>query len=517
MSFLRSGDSIGPYTVIKCLGRGGMGEVYLGQLPDGETHAVKVMRLASSVDAVERERFAREVAAMEKARSKYIAQLINSDTQSIRPWFSCEYVQGITLTRAVQIRPFNRKQVLTLAFALAVALEALAKAGVVHRDIKPDNIIISPRGVKLIDLGIAQDTNSRQSTLTVAGGAIGTPGFMAPERFYGRSGVKSDVFAIGAVLAFAMTGRSPFGRPVNMSGALSAIIDDGPDLYGIPDDIRKHLIEPCLAADPDVRADLGRIRDFVVAVPHFRSQLNLEWVDPDVREAVMATVQISISEQPSLPRTRVDVQRPAATLAYTSRAPQTPSSTRPASRRIAESTRRGQRIQPGKTGGNSTAKYVVTVFIVMALVLGWSKYHDNPSIDGAVPSVSATASVSSPLRLLVQSDGRTEVDGRGITVFNAKPSGYDITMKVAVSLTKIGDLQSGYDIASKVCLIVDPGAAFSTEYVAGVFVPNPNQTTWSEGTMTYHDVLYRPALLIMSATCSKDSSGGLSFMGRAVA
>jgi eukaryotic-like serine/threonine-protein kinase len=250
---LRPGDPelIGPYRLRGRLGAGGMGRVYLGLSPGGRAVAVKVIRAELAQDPEFRARFRREVSVARTVSGLYTAPVLDADTDGPEPWLATAYVPGPSLADAVtQHGPLPAASVLMLAAGLAEALSAIHGAGIVHRDLKPANVLLAADGPRLIDFGISRAAEA--SALTHTGLVVGSPGFMSPEQAEGRDvGPASDVFSLGAVLAFAATGQGPFG-----SGSTPAlvyrVVHNPPDLDLVPDGIRP-LVERCLAKDPGLR------------------------------------------------------------------------------------------------------------------------------------------------------------------------------------------------------------------------------------------------------------------------
>ena len=253
MHELAPGDPelIGPYRLRGRLGAGGMGRVYLGLSPGGRTVAVKVIRADLAQDAEFRARFRREVAVARTVSGLFTAPVIDADVDGPVPWLATAYVPGPSLADAVsQHGPLPAASVLALARGLAEALSAIHAAGVVHRDLKPANVLLAEDGPRVIDFGISRAVEA--SALTHTGLVVGSPGFMSPEQAEGREvGPPSDIFSLGAVLAFAATGQGPFG-----SGSTPAlvyrVVHSGPQLDLMPAEVRS-LAARCLAKDPALR------------------------------------------------------------------------------------------------------------------------------------------------------------------------------------------------------------------------------------------------------------------------
>jgi serine/threonine protein kinase len=250
MRELQPGDPqlIGPYRLRGRLGAGGMGRVYLGLSPGGRAVAVKVIRADLAQDAEFRARFRREVGVARRVSGLFTAPVIDADVESPVPWLATAYVRGPSLADAVSEHgPLPAASVLVLARGLAEGLGAIHAAGVVHRDLKPANVLLAEDGPRLIDFGISRAVEA--SALTHTGLVVGSPGFMSPEQAEGREvGPPSDIFSLGAVLAFAATGQGPFG-----SGSTPAlvyrVVYGAPQLDLVPAGVRA-LIDRCLAKDP---------------------------------------------------------------------------------------------------------------------------------------------------------------------------------------------------------------------------------------------------------------------------
>ncbi|MDQ0762858.1 outer membrane protein assembly factor BamB family protein [Streptomyces canus] len=250
---LEAGDprQVGRYRIVARLGAGGMGRVYLGRSPGGRFVAVKVVRPELAEDAGFRRRFAREVAAARRVNGAFTAGVVDADPDGSPAWLATVYVPGVPLGDAVAAHgPWPQAEVFALGAGLAEALEAIHAADVVHRDLKPSNILLAADGPRVIDFGIS--VAGEASALTRTGTVVGTPGFMSPEQLTGkRVGPASDVFALGAVLAFTATGSGPFGT--GSAHALSfRVVYEEPDLHQLPPVLRT-LVASCLAKEPDRR------------------------------------------------------------------------------------------------------------------------------------------------------------------------------------------------------------------------------------------------------------------------
>jgi eukaryotic-like serine/threonine-protein kinase len=247
---LQPGDPqvIGPYRLRGRLGKGGMGQVFLGISAGGRLVAVKVVRDDFATDPEFRARFRREVAVARTVSGQFTAPVIDADIDCPTPWLATAYVAGPSLAEAVaEHGPLPVSAVLKLAVGLAEGLSAIHTAGVVHRDLKPANVLLADDGPRVIDFGICVAAAS--SPLTRMGFVVGSPGYMSPEQAEGRPvGPASDIFGLGAILAFAATGEAPFGIGSAPTLAYRAV-HDPVNLDRVPAEVRA-LIDRCLAKDP---------------------------------------------------------------------------------------------------------------------------------------------------------------------------------------------------------------------------------------------------------------------------
>ncbi|MER7955910.1 serine/threonine-protein kinase [Streptomyces sp. NPDC096030] len=244
--------TIGTYRLLGRLGSGGMGRVYLARNEGGRTVAVKIVHPHFALDEQFRARFRREVEAARRVGGRWTAPVLDADPEAPVPWVATGYVAGPTLARAVEaVGPLPEHTVRTLGAGLAEALAGVHALGLVHRDVKPSNVLATLEGPRLIDFGIARATDGTAS-LTASGVSIGSPGYMAPEQIVGQGATgASDVFSLGAVLAYAATGAPPF--PGDTSAALLyKVVHEEPELGALEGDLRE-LVAACLAKDPAAR------------------------------------------------------------------------------------------------------------------------------------------------------------------------------------------------------------------------------------------------------------------------
>ncbi|MFF4648011.1 serine/threonine-protein kinase [Streptomyces sp. NPDC001389] len=248
---------IGAHALLARLGAGGMGQVYLGRSPGGRLVAVKVVREEITGHPEALARFRREARTVQAVRSAYTANLIDASLESAPFWLATEYVAGPTLGNAVGARGALPPQTCRrLGAALAEGLASVHAYGVTHRDLKPQNVILGAQGPQLIDFGIARGVGA--TALTQDGQAPGTPGYTAPEVLLGgETGAAADVFALGATLAYAATGRAPFGTGVAATVGYRAV-HEPVDVAGVEPELAA-LIEACVAKDPAARPDPAEV------------------------------------------------------------------------------------------------------------------------------------------------------------------------------------------------------------------------------------------------------------------
>ncbi|WP_449066467.1 serine/threonine-protein kinase, partial [Planomonospora algeriensis] len=238
----------GPYRLLSPLGAGGFGEVHLALDPEGRTAAVKVLHPHVAADGTALARLAREVEAMRRVRSPHVAELLDASLDGDRPYLATRYVQGRPLGAVVAADgPVAGDDLVRLARGLAEALAAIHAAGVVHRDLKPANVICDGSEPVVIDFGIACLLDS--AGVTASGAVLGTPGYLAPEVLEGGgAGPEADVFSFAATLAYAATGRHPYGTgPASAVGY--RVVHHDPDLDDVPSWLEP-LLRECLARDP---------------------------------------------------------------------------------------------------------------------------------------------------------------------------------------------------------------------------------------------------------------------------
>lgn len=260
MERLRPSDpsEIGGHRLAARLGAGGMGVVYLARSGHAAWCAVKVIRAEHAGDPGFRARFRREVDLASRLTGRWTVPVVAADAESRSPWLATAYVPGPSLAEAVvRHGPWPEEQLRALGAALAEALDDVHAAGLVHRDVKPANVLLAVDGPRLIDFGIARSVGA--TALTADGVVVGSPGYLSPEQARGLPvGPPSDVFSLGCVLAHAATGRAVFGTGTAAS-VLYRTVHEEPDLDGVPAGLEP-LVRRCLAKDPESRPTVPELR-----------------------------------------------------------------------------------------------------------------------------------------------------------------------------------------------------------------------------------------------------------------
>jgi serine/threonine protein kinase len=272
-----------------------MGVVYLATAGSGSPVAVKVLRPELSGDTEFRTRFSREVAALTRVKGVCTVPVIEADTTSARPYLVTEYVEGPSLSEYIEAHgPMEPRMLYGLATGLAEALTAIHAAGIVHRDLKPSNVLLATGSPKVIDFGIAQMLEA--TAVTKAGFTVGSAGFMAPEQIMGRAAPAADLFSWAVTVAYAASGRSPFGTGTTET-ILYRILHDTPDLAGVPGSLLPQ-VTAALAKDPQARP----------TAPELLSQLTRPAVQTSAgydnpTQTILAQTWLTPASRPPVPAT----------------------------------------------------------------------------------------------------------------------------------------------------------------------------------------------------------------------
>jgi serine/threonine protein kinase len=260
----RTPEALGPYRLVRRIGEGGMGVVYLAIDPAGERVAVKALHPGLAQEGTARRRMGREVESMRRVRSPHVAEVLDADLDADRPYIVTRYVPGLALDAVVGAGgPLTGPALARLAHGLAEALAAVHAAGVVHRDLKPGNVMISGGEPVVIDFGIAQLPDTTKLTMT--GMFMGTPGYLAPEVIEGKEcGTASDVHSWGATVAFAAIGRPPYGTGP-YEGIFYRIMHAAPDLDTLPEPLHE-VIVAALSRDPANRPAAADLQEKITSL-----------------------------------------------------------------------------------------------------------------------------------------------------------------------------------------------------------------------------------------------------------
>lgn len=261
-------ETLGGFRIVGRVGTGGMGTVYAGLRPGRRARsdytAVKVIREELTEDPDFHARFTREIRLLGRVRSRSVPEFLGSGQDADGPWLATEFVPGLSLSAHVkQHGPLPPNLLLGLAAGVAEALHAVHTAGIVHRDLKPGNVMLAPDGPKVLDFGIARAVD--ETALTRTGGLVGTPGWIAPEVLRGASAAPpADLFAWGALVAYAATGRAPFG-PGSTDSLAHRVLNQPPDLTGVPEPLLP-LVTAALHPDPRQRPTVAQAAHALVTL-----------------------------------------------------------------------------------------------------------------------------------------------------------------------------------------------------------------------------------------------------------
>ncbi len=427
-------ERIGPYVILGRLGAGAMGQVYLGRSSAGRLVAVKTIKVDLAEEAGFRTRFAQEVAAARRVSGFFTAAVVEADPEADLPWLATAYVPAPSLARLVKAcGPLPVGTVRWLAAGCAEALESIHGAGLVHRDLKPSNVLVAPDGPRVIDFGVARA--AERMGVTTSRGAVGTPAYMAPEqaRDTHLASAASDVYALGATLAFAATGHPPYQGDTVMD-VLARLATEEPDLSGLPGELTE-LIAACLGRVPRERptssAMLARLGQFTETRPGAAGEHSYL---PDAAMALIAQYQrnpLLASGQPGQPGQQ-DSGADVTSASYT----ELPASYQPKRRR-----QRAPRRPAGRRRWVRThLAWIGWVSVGAALVVGGvilgASLTSNSSPTGlpplAPPTVCGTQAVASHMLCMNQSQGDSAAD------FIVEGHGFPPGQPVVVKLSEVG-------------------------------------------------------------------------------
>ena len=285
-----------------------MGVVYLGIGWDGGQVAVKVLRPELADDPEFRRRFRREVSALMRVKGLCTVRVIEADTESPRPFMVTEYAEGPSLAEYIDGHGLIGPDMLYgLATGLAEALTVIHQAGIVHRDFKPSNVILTEAGPKVIDFGIAQALDATSMTRT--GMMVGSAGFMAPEQISGRPGPAADIFVWGVTVAYAATGQPPFGTG-DTHAVLYRVMYGDPDIAGVSDLLRP-LVAAALSKDPDQRPTAQQLLDRLTSLSVASSPRRAH---DSPTQTILSTTWQQTGPDPGGPRPAGEAHRPNGSL-----------------------------------------------------------------------------------------------------------------------------------------------------------------------------------------------------------
>ena|GEM_PF-4677868 len=302
---------IGSYDIVAVLGEGGMGRVYLGRR-NATLYAVKVMarQLARNLEVSYRTRFRREFEASKRVEHRFTAKPIEFGSWEGALWYACEYVPGPTLEEAVREGRFTGNSLAQFAYGMREALAAIHAAGIIHRDVKPSNVILGPNGIRVIDFGIA--ALPEEDNLTRAGDVLGTPNYMSPEQTRAEKLTPaSDVFAYGSLLVFAATGRPPFTGNSSLA-IMQAIRQTTPNLRGVPAEMQD-LVGRCLRKEVSNRATLADVARLLPRV-QVAQAAGTSWLPPTIAVQVKNAERVATKLMTRPQRARAQVRPVPPTL-----------------------------------------------------------------------------------------------------------------------------------------------------------------------------------------------------------
>ncbi|MER6944621.1 serine/threonine-protein kinase [Nonomuraea sp. NPDC000554] len=258
MPELRADDPrrLGPYRLSGRLGQGGQGVVYLGHSHNATPVAIKLLHTSMSADPAARRRFLGEAEAVRRVAPFCTAQLLDAQLEGDRPYLVSEYVDGPSLREhVIASGPRTGGSLDRLAIGTATALGAIHRAGVVHRDFKPGNVLLGLDGPRVIDFGVSQLMDTTATTGRIL---VGSPAYLSPERIKGEpAGPPADLYAWALTVAYTATGRHAFTADTSQE-VLARILFGRPDLGPLPGRLRE-IVDACLAPEPGDRPDAEEV------------------------------------------------------------------------------------------------------------------------------------------------------------------------------------------------------------------------------------------------------------------
>ncbi|MDT3440888.1 MULTISPECIES: protein kinase domain-containing protein [unclassified Pseudofrankia] len=302
---------ISGYLLRARIGAGGMGAVYLSYTPGGRPVALKVARAEFAADPEFRRRFEKEVTIAQRVQGLYTVPVIDCDPHAPLPWLATAYVPAPSLAASVARQgPLPAETVLVMIAGVAEALQSIHAAGVVHRDLKPGNVLLAEEGPRVIDFGISRAVESSSAALTGTGARIGTPAFMAPEQVQGKVfGTAGDVFTLGSTAYYAATGEYPFGGD---AAVFHRILHEQPDWDSCPDQVRA-VLEQCTRKDPASRPTPAKLIELCrEASTDERLRIGGGWLPATVRADLTRYTLTAPAPSPSQARTVPGPPQPPA-------------------------------------------------------------------------------------------------------------------------------------------------------------------------------------------------------------
>jgi hypothetical protein len=391
--------TVGPWEIHSRLGAGGMGVVFYATAESRDA-AVKVIRPGLLDAPGTRDRFRREVEVLRSVHDEHICEYLDADVSSEPAWLALEYLRGPSLRDEVARHgPLAESAWWALADGLAKALCALAAHRITHRDLKPGNVILTDRGAVLIDFGIANPEDA--TSLTATGLVTGSPAWLSPEQAnLEPTGPATDIFTLGSLLAFAATGRPPFGEGASVA-VLMSIIKRDPDLAGI-DPLRTSLLQRLMAKDPAQRPTALEV--LAAARAGADGTLVLPAPDPTLVAPAVGSTTVPDAVTPigpasalaagqrGAPSGSAEPKRPAAPAGV----PRVGSAPAPPPRRTAGPRGEGPRTAAARRRRAARRRALLTVVgIALLVLLGWLLVRSNGA-DGAADSGSSSSSSGAP-------------------------------------------------------------------------------------------------------------------------